>query len=383
MTAGDKAVIVQSGLVTAYGDGISSVWSGLFEGKTALAPFDRFSTANMQAGIAGTVKGLQYQQGESLVMQMLRRLFAGEEGGFPAGVRLLLATTKGEVDLLEKAVLDGKDDSGESSPAKLLARTRKLVGVEDGGQVISAACASSTIALARAASMVVAGAAESVLVVACDSVTEFVYSGFSSLMALDKAQARPFDRNRSGLSLGEGAAYALVMGATRARREGRDISAEVAGWGMSCDASHMTGPSREGIGQSGAIRRALRKAAVSAKEITAISAHGTGTVYNDSMEMKGFRSVFGPETKLVYSIKGGLGHTMGSAGLIEALVLIRSMNEGSVPPTVGLENVDEEASGWVFRESRPIGRGRAVLSTNSGFGGVNASLVFMPYEVAS
>jgi 3-oxoacyl-[acyl-carrier-protein] synthase II len=137
------------------------------------------------------------------------------------------------------------------------------------------------------------------------------------------------------------------------------------------------------VGLAAAIRRALGRAFVSPAEIGAMSAHGTGTVYNDSMEMKGFRSVFGDGPRPVYSVKGGIGHTMGAAGLVEALIAIKAMREGVVPPTVGMELVDPEAAGWVQREARTIGKGKIVLSTNSGFGGVNAALVMRPTRSAA
>jgi 3-oxoacyl-[acyl-carrier-protein] synthase II len=265
----------------------------------------------------------------------------------------------------------------------LLSRVRETAGVTDPGIVVSAACASSTVALARAAGLVASGIRECVLVVAFDAVTEFIYSGFSSLMALDRGPARPFDKNRTGLSVGEAVAYALVMSGARAVRERRGIEGEIAGWGISCDANHMTGPSRDGVGQAAAIKQALARAFISPAEIGAMSAHGTGTVYNDSMEMKGFRSVFGDGPRPVYSVKGGIGHTMGAAGLVEALLAMRAMREGAIPPTVGLELVDPEAAGWVQREARTIGKGKIVLSTNSGFGGVNAALVMRPARSAA
>jgi 3-oxoacyl-[acyl-carrier-protein] synthase II len=211
--------------------------------------------------------------------------------------------------------------------------------------------------------------------VACDAVTEFVFAGFSSLMALDPDGARPFDKARKGLTVGEAAGYVLLMSEERARRESRLIAGEVAGWGMSCDANHMTGPARDGGGLVHAIGQALKKAGMDPRQVGSISAHGTGTVYNDSMEMKSFRQIFKETTVPVYSLKGSIGHTMGAAGLVEMVVALKSLEAGIIPPSAHLAQADAEAEGWVSSKCVKAPDMRAVLSTNSGFGGVNAALV--------
>lgn len=212
------------------------------------------------------------------------------------------------------------------------------------------------------------------MIVACDAVTEFVFSGFSSLMALDPDKAKPFDKNRAGLSLGEGAGFILLMSQARAEQEGRTISGEIAGWAATGDANHMTGPSRDGRGLSLAIQKALKIADVSPDDVSCISSHGTATVYNDSMEMKAYNKIFGSRPVPLYSIKGALGHTMGAAGLIEAIIAFRVLQEKVIPPTVGLKDIDLEAKGWAALEKRDL-KGNVILLNNSGFGGVNAALV--------
>jgi 3-oxoacyl-[acyl-carrier-protein] synthase II len=287
----------------------------------------------------------------------------------------MLASTKGEIDLLEMSMLDGRGDGSGCTMDKLLPKLEELTGARGGSLVISAACTSSSAAAARAAALVRNGASDCVLVVACDSVTEFIYSGFSSLMALDNVPARPFDRCRAGLSVGEAAAFALIMSEDRASRENRQVLGSIAGWGLSNDANHMTGPSRASEGLILAITKSLRSAGIAAADIGFISAHGTGTVYNDAMEMRAFRSVFKDDAVPVYSIKGGIGHTMGAAGLVELLVALRSLREGMAPPTVNLRNSDSDADGWVSDRARPLPGNGAALMTNSGFSGINTALV--------
>jgi 3-oxoacyl-[acyl-carrier-protein] synthase II len=128
-----------------------------------------------------------------------------------------------------------------------------------------------------------------------------------------------------------------------------------------------------------AVQKALSSAEMRSEEVGSISAHGTGTAYNDSMEMKAFRSVFPGRRLPTYSVKGGIGHTMGTAGLVDIIVAIKTLQEERVPPTVNLREVDDEAMGWVFPEARSCGSA-VTISTNSGFGGINCALVLRRWE---
>jgi 3-oxoacyl-[acyl-carrier-protein] synthase II len=372
-----KAVVVESDIITPFGLGIDACWDGLLANRSSIAPVSRFNTQAFFSNFGGTISGLTYHGEKSLVMQMIAQLLDRSGNKIPGDAKLLLATTKGEIDLLEKSIITGTGDVSESTLNNLLRKVLDITGVKGGGMVISAACTSSAAAAARAASMIRSGRTDCVLVLACDSLTEFVFSGFSSLMALDKVPARPFDKNRAGLSVGEAAGFVLVMSEERAVREKRTVFGEIAGWGMSDDANHMTGPSRESEGLVRAIHAALNSAGVSADQVGFISAHGTGTPYNDAMEMRAFRSVFNDRKVPVYSIKGGIGHTMGAAGLVEIAIAQRSQQENKVPPTVNLKEADDDASGWVADRYQAIGSNSIALVTNAGFSGVNTALVLI------
>ena len=369
----EKVIVTDCDVVTAYGWGIDPCWNGLQSGQTAIAALDRFETGSFQTPNAATLTELDPRRGDTLVLQMLKPLFERAAVSIPHDAALFLASTTGEIELLEREVLEGRGDSSASRLECLLAKIRELAGVAARGTIVSAACASSSAALAQAAAMVREGEADCALVVACDCVSEFVFAGFSSLMALDPDQARPFDRDRRGLSLGEAAGYALLMSESRAEREGRARLGEIAGWGLTNDANHMTGPSRDGAGLASAIRKTLDAAGVERDDVGCMSAHGTGTVYNDSMEIKAFGEVFGARTVPTYSVKGGTGHTMGAAGLVEFAIALRSLAERTAPPTVNLMEADPEAQGWVSREARAFD-GEVTISSNSGFGGVNVAL---------
>ena len=370
-----KAVVVESDILTPFGLGVDVCWDGLLAGRTSISGMSRFSTKAFFSDYGATIPGLKYHEGPSLVMQMLTMLFDKTAAKIPADAKLMLASTKGEIDLLEKCIITGAGAADESTLNNLLCKVIDLTGTTGGGMVVSAACTSSAAAAGRAAAMIRNGHADCILVVACDSVTEFVFSGFSSLMALDKVPARPFDKNRAGLSVGEAAAYMLIMSEERAERENRTVLGTIVGWGMSDDANHMTGPSRESEGLVRAINAALDSAGITAGQVSFISAHGTGTPYNDAMEMRAFRSVFKDRKIPVYSVKGAIGHTMGAAGLVEMAIAQRAQQESIVPPTVNLIEADEDAAGWVSGQSRNIGANSMALVTNAGFSGVNTALV--------
>ena len=370
-----KAVIVDSGMITPYGMGIDACWKGLLSRSSAIKPFKRFNTDPAQMYTAGIVPSLEYNGSDSLVMQLLSRLFPKPLKNIQKNTDLIFATLVGEVEILERYVQTGEGRAEDSCPDRLARKARTLIGVSGKETVISAACASSSSAIAQGASLISSGESESVIIVTADSVSEFIFSGFSSLMSIDKEKARPFDKNRKGLSLGEAAGFLLLMSEERASSEKRTIYGKIAGRGMSNDAHHMTAPSEDGSGLAESMRKAIRAAGLSIEDIGSISAHGTGTVQNDAMEMQAFKSVFGNSSPIpTYSIKGGIGHTMGATGLIEVLVALKSLDDGLAPPTVNLLEAEEDAKEWVSKDTQKIDQ-KAALSTNAGFGGINSALV--------
>jgi len=369
----NRAIITGYELITSYGLGINALWDGLIHKKSAISKLKRFPATSFQSENAATISSLTYQNDESLVIQMLKKVFLEKSIDIPKDAFLILATTVGEIDLLEKNVLEGKPEVVNSRFRETLKKIKELLKLKSEGIVISCACASSSSALAYAASLIRQGKKDCVLIVACDCVSEFVFSGFSSLMALDKIQAKPFDKFRSGLSLGEAAGFILLMSEKRARLDKEEKLAEIAGWGYSCDANHMTGPSRQGLGLIKAINAALKSAGSAPNSVGCIAAHGTGTVYNDAMELVAFKEIFNDSPVPVYSIKGGTGHTLGAAGLVETIMALKVLKEKIIPPTVGLEVLDDQALGWVSLDSQRFKK-KIIISNNCGFGGINAAL---------
>lgn len=359
--------------VTGLGPDLESLWRGVLAGESAIRPLERFATGRYLSANASWIAGLDCNDGRSGIYPLLERLF-DNFGPIPADAALLTASTKGCVDVMEALNGGNAGNPAQVPMAATLAWISNRFGLASPGININAACASSTIAVARAASLIAAGRSEAVLVVCMDLVSEFVFSGFSALQALSPELCRPFDRNRKGLTLGEGGAALLIMSRERARREGRPELGLIAGWGAANDATHITAPARDGCGLIQSVRQALNRAAIGPESIAAISAHGTATPYNDQMELTAFRALFGERPVPMNSIKGSIGHTLGAAGGIEIALGLKCLEQRVLPATVGMLEPEEAGAGFLNRSAQPI-QDSYLLSTNSGFGGVNAALI--------
>jgi 3-oxoacyl-[acyl-carrier-protein] synthase II len=368
-----EVCVTAAQVVTGLGPDLESLWRAALAGESAIRPLTLFGTARYGSRNASCIEGLQRVNGGSRIFPLLERLLDGFPQ-IPADCSLVTASTKGCVDAMERVQEGGEGDPAEIPMAETLRRIGARVGTQGPGININAACASSTLALARAASLISAGRAEAVLVVCLDLVSEFVFSGFSALQALSPGCCRPFDRNRDGLTLGEGGAALLLMSRERAAREGRPELGVIAGWGSANDATHITAPARDACGLIQSVRQALGRAGLETGQISAISAHGTATPYNDQMELTAFRALFGERSLPIHSIKGAIGHTLGAAGGIEAALGLKCLEAGLLPPTVGMLEPEEAGAGFLSTQAQPI-EGRYLLSTNSGFGGVNAALI--------
>lgn len=370
---GTNVIITDCCAVTALGSNLEELWEGLILGKTAIQPVQRFPVSNYRSSFAACIEDISALDKCSMTHDLLNRL-APQVQDVPPDATLITATTKAGIDNLEKFKRGTEADKDDILLSSIPETVSATFGLRDAGFNISAACASSSIAVARAAALIRNERVDAVFVCCLDLVTEFVFSGFSALGALSASPARPFDENRSGLTLGEGAASILLMSEMRARREARPILGQIAGWGISGDAFHLTAPARDGCGLIRAIRKALVISQIDVEEISTICAHGTGTIHNDSMELAAFHSIFGARKPSVYSVKGAIGHTLGAAGGIEVAIGVKSLREGFIPPTAGLISPEEGAEGMVSSLSREFD-GDYLLTTNSGFGGVNSAVI--------
>jgi len=364
--------ITEAVTLTPFGD-LDALWESLMKSQSAIQPVKRFDADRYSANIASCIDDLTTDEGHSLIQALVARLMRQLHPVSP-DTWLITATTKSGIDNLERDARGETADLNDTLLTGISQQIRSEFKLRGECLNISAACASSTIALMQAAMLIASGCTDAVLVCCADLVTEFVFSGFSALQALSERPCRPFDRNRNGLSLGEGAAALLVMSKAQASEEGRRCLGTILGWGAAGDASHVTAPAKDGFGLRQAIIQALQVAGLDAIDIAAISAHGTGTVYNDQMELKAFGKIFGDNLTPIFSIKGAIGHTLGAAGGIEVAVGLQALIAQTIPPTVGFSTAERGAEGRVASHAIDIS-GDHLLTTNSGFGGINGALI--------
>ena len=280
---------------------------------------------------------------------------------------IVLCSTKGNIDLL------GRNDQNFEPDRIYLWKSAEEIGRffknPNRPVVISNACISGLLGMIAGHRLLESGIYKNVVVVGADIVSAFVVSGFQSFKSLSNGICKPFDVNRDGLNLGEGAAT-VVMSANQ-KNEG---DPQMVGGASTNDANHISGPSRTGEGLFHAIENSFSQAGVGAEQTDVISAHGTGTPYNDEMEARAL-ALAGLNQVPVNSLKGYFGHTLGAAGLMETAVLLESMRTGILPATKGHKtpgvSVDLNISGSNSEASFNIG-----LKTGSGFGGCNAAAIF-------
>jgi 3-oxoacyl-[acyl-carrier-protein] synthase II len=365
--------ITDAGVVTAAGNNLETTWQTLISGRTAIRKIERFPVKAYQSEVGATIPDIR-PSGTGSLLRKIMDLLLGQMEKVPADSWLITASAKAGIDNLEKIKRGGDADPEDMLLGSITKWVSTGLGLSGRSFHISAACASSTVAVAQGAALISSGAAESVLIFCLDMITESVFSGFSAFQILSPSPSRPFDRDRSGLSVGEGGAFIMLMSAERARNLGCLRKGEVAGAGISSDARHITAPDRTGAGLIRAITGAIKTAGIKRKDIAGISAHGTGTIYNDLMELTAFQTVFEKRCPSLYSVKGCLGHTFGAAGGIEVALGTRTLSSQTLPPTAGFVHPEQGADGLVSGQPVTI-KGDYLLTTNSGFGGINAALV--------
>ena len=361
------------GAVTALGRGLAPLMDGIFEGRSALAPLRRLKAVAAPTQVAGELSDeLVAEAGgeRSLPFQMARWAAdqALEEAGQPArsDLGLVLASTKADLSGVNRP------GAGFGSSGLLLARLAEVLSIGGPRLAVSCACASGLSAIAVARRWLLAGRVQRVLVVGVDALSEFILRGFSGLLALDEQICRPFDRERRGLSLGEGAGALLFS-----RIPGETLGVVLAGAGESTEAHHLTGPSRDGLGLELAATRALEAAGLPRERIDYVHLHGTGTPYNDAMEGQALSRLFGGSSPPASGTKRQTGHTLGAAGAIEALITAEVLIRQRAPTNLGLTETDVDPGLTLLREPARLERARAALKVCGGFGGINAAVVLV------
>jgi len=388
-----RVAVVAAGIVSPLGFGLDETRESLRTGRDCITPVSRFSVEQTRCKTAGQIPdgplirhrpNMRHPERLHRVAHMM--IWALEEAlaqdpNFRPELTVV-GTTSGGMTFGEdyyRSLHHHQNDRRAASwianypPQKPIIDAQNALGLASPCQVIANACASGTNAIGHAFECIHAGRYERVLTGGYDAISELVFVGFDSLQAATPEKCRPFDRARSGLVLGEGAAILALENLEAARARGATILAEIVGYGISTDNHHLTQPNPSGIGPRQAMERALSSAHLPADAIDYVNAHGTATPFNDSSEGKAIAELFGRVP--VSSTKGMMGHSLGAAGAIEAVISLIALLDQFLPPNINFDTADADiALNVVANEARPSNV-RTVLSNSFGFGGTNASVI--------
>jgi len=400
-----RIAVTGLGLVTPVGVGREDAWEGLLAGRSGFAPVESFDTRAFSVHLGAEVRGFDPAPwvrrldptalGRASLLAIAAARQALEDAGLdpesvaPERAGVAMGTTSGEpreVERFDDRYLAGELDQvgpefiGLYPCHMIAAHVARELGFAGVNTMIPTACAAGNYAIAHAVDVLRAGRADVMLAGGADAFSRITYTGFARLGAIAPERCQPFDRNRKGMIPGEGAAVLVLEPLGRARARGARIYAELAGYGLSCDAHHMTAAHPEGDGAVRAMERALADAGAAPGEVSYISAHGTGTPTNDRLETLAVKRVFGaaaPRTPMS-SIKSMIGHTMGAASAIEAAVCALAVALDRIPPTMNLEEPEEDLD-FVPNAARDH---RVLLAMNNAyaFGGNNASVILRKCE---
>lgn len=409
-----RVVITGMGMVTPLGIGVEENWEAVSKGKSGIGPITKFDASSFTSQIAGEVK--DFRSEDFLTSKDARHLdifihyamasarMAIEDSKLKItqqnSHRIGCVTGSGigglrNIEFYHKILLEKgpRRVSPFFIPGIIANMSPGKISMEFGARgpntAIVTACAASSHAIGESFKIIQRGAADAMITGGTEAcITPLALAGFTSMKSLSirndepEKASRPFDKERDGFIISEGGGIIILEELTHALDRAADIYAEIAGYGMSSDAYHLTAPDPEGIGAGLCIQAALRDAGIDLPDIDCISAHGTSTKLNDISETKGIKSVFGDYAFKVpvTSTKSMTGHILGGAGAAEAIYSILTIKNSLIPPTINYEFKDPECDlDYVPNKARNM-RVRTVLSNSFGFGGTNSSLIFKEYK---
>lgn len=408
MFASHRVAVTAAGIVSPLGKNLAQTLESLKVGRDCVSPVTRFDVTKTRCSTAGQIpdewldeaaqtrKQKRLHRAGKMMIAAMDEIVRQDRGFAPE--RMVIGTTSGGMTFgeafyrsLEERQHPAPGFSGHDgrmpalhppraawlanySPQKPVLDAMEAAGFSAPAQIIANACASGTNAIGHAFQLVRSGKCRRVLCGGYDAISEMVFVGFDSLQAATPEKIRPFDKARTGLVLGEGAALLALESWDDAVRRGAQIVAEITGYGVSTDNHHLTQPNPSGIGPLQAMRRALRSAGRAPDGVDYINAHGTATIFNDATEGAAIAQWFGHGVP-VSSTKSLMGHSLGAAGAIEAVISLLALQHQFLPPNINFRECDPA---WdlniVANESRPA-EPRCVISNSFGFGGTNATIV--------
>ena len=383
-----------AGVVSPLGFGLAETLDSLRQARDCVTAVTRFSVAEcrcktagqipddrLAAGLSKKFRAKRLHRASHMMIQALKEAMTQAPEFAPE--LTVIGTTSGGMSYGEQYYRSLRQSGNlrhaptwiANYPAQkpVIDAQEKILGVSVPCQVIANACASGTNAIGHAFECVRSGRYQRVLTGGYDALSELVFTGFDSLQASTPEKCRPFDRNRAGMVLGEGAAILALENLELAQERGAPVLAEIVGYGISTDNFHITQPNPSGVGARQAMERALHSAQISADDVDYINAHGTATIFNDAAEGKAISALFNGVP--VSSTKSMMGHSLGAAGAVEAVVCLLALRDQFLPPNINFSALDCDLDlNIVANESRPAVV-RTTLSNSFGFGGTNASIL--------
>jgi 3-oxoacyl-[acyl-carrier-protein] synthase II len=409
-----KVVVTGMGVVSPVGLNITDMWASLIAGKSGVDYITSFDTTNFETKIAAEVRGFdasqyvsrkqaqrmdrftQFAVAATLQAMTSARLTIDAKSAPDCGVIIGnsvcgLLSVSGEWKVLTEKGPDRVSPilaptmTGDSASVQV----SLLTGAMGPNYAPSAACSSGSDAIGQACDMIRLGNAKIMIAGGTEApLMPIVIAAFSNIRALaaknenPKEACRPFDAKRNGFVMGEGAAIMILEEETHALERGAPILAELVGYGATSDAFHLTQPSPDGASAARAVRLALERGGITPEEIDYINAHGTATILNDRTETNVIKTVFGEYAKKIpiSANKSMLGHLLGAAGSIEAVITVLTMQNGVIPPTINLTNPDPECDLDYVPNIARKAEVKTAISNSFGFGGHNSVLVFRKYR---
>ncbi len=410
----DKVVITGIGAVTPNGNSVNEFWASLTNGISGIGPITYFDSSNHRVKIAGELNG--FQPDSILDPKEIRKLdpfsiyalvatqeaisMSGLESESlnPDRIGVTIGTGVGGIQTLEdQQMVIHQKGARRVSPQFVPKMIANIAGghlsirwgLRGPNQTVTSACASATDAIGMAMRLILSGDADAMVTGGTEaSVTALTIAGFANMKALSQSNefpekaSRPFDKDRDGFVLGEGSGMLVIERESHAKKRGASILAELAGYGSTDDAFHITQPSKGGSGALKAMERAITDAGLNINDIDYINAHGTSTPYNDKNESAAITELFKNhcEKLKVSSTKSMTGHLLGAAGGIEAVASVKSVLEQTLPPTINYDTPDPECTLDYVPNIAQSSNVNSVLSNTFGFGGHNAVICIRKYS---
>ncbi len=399
-----RVVVTGLGVVSSIGIGREDFWKSVINGKSGISKVTSFDTTEYRCHNAGEIKDFKPEDfidrrkinflGRTSQMAIAAALMALEDAGLHnekigrKRTGVFMGTTMGErpmEETIDDWIIGGAENLSktkilQSPPNNIPTNIASYLKIQGPNYLIPTACAAGNYAIGYGFDFIKKGELDYAIAGGADAFSRLAFTGFHRIYAMASEKCQPFDKNRKGMLVGEGAAIILLESLESALRRGADIHAEIAGYGISCDAYHMTASKADGIGR--AILKALKDADLDKEDVDYISAHGTGTQGNDKTECAAIKNVFKERYKTipVSSIKSMLGHPMGAASAIEALTCCLAVKKNIIPPTINFETKDPGCDIDCVPNKARVKRVDVALNNGFAFGGNNSCLAIRKFN---